>query len=108
MPRIFQATCTPTKTVKIGDLTVEATVLSEGTKSSSGLVLLDDEQATYVTSSASDLKATITSLETILGQVIAILTTLDGLTTSPGTAAAAITALTNAKVNFGATKDTLV
>ena len=106
MSKVLDATCVGS-VVTVEGKTVEADILSQGTASSSGKVLLDGQEATYVTSNASDLEDTIDSIDTILAKIIEIVTTLDGVTVSPGSAAANIALLTALKVQFALTKDNL-
>jgi len=106
--KMLEATCDATGVVKVDGNTVpEAEVLSEGTKISSGALLIDKDLALYLTSSASDVKKVIEDLTAIIQKVIEIATGLDGATNSPGAQATNITALTTLKTSFEATKETL-
>jgi hypothetical protein len=104
--KVLNATCLA-ETVTAEGVPVDAEILSEGVASSSGVLLLDGEVATYVTSSASDVKALITALTAITQKIIEIATGLDAVTVSPGTQAANIVLLTALKVQLDASKDTL-
>ena len=106
MSKILSATCVDNQ-VKIEDLEVDATILSQGKKASTGVALVERDSITYFASNAEDIKDLISSLETIIAQVVTIATALDAVTVSPGTAAAAITALTTLKTQLGLTKDNL-
>lgn len=86
---------------------IDAEILSEGMGSSSGAVIVDKGTAKYFTSNASDIKDLITSLESIIQQVVLIATALDAVTVSPGSATALITQLTTLKTQLGLTKDQL-
>jgi len=83
------------------------TILSQGKKASTGLAIMDGDVVTYVTSSVSDIKDLISSLEVIIQQVVIITTALDGVTTTPGSAAATIAQLTFLKTQLGLTKENL-
>lgn len=106
MSKVLSASCENSK-VTIEGVSIEATILSQGKKQSTGQAILDGEKVVYVTSNALDLKETIESLDTILGQVVTILTGLDGVSTTPGSMTAAITTLTNLRTQFSTTKDNL-
>lgn len=84
-----------------------AVVLSEGKKASSGALLMDREKAMYIPSSATDIKDLIEAIGAILDKVILITTTLDGVTLSPGSAAANIAELTALKIQLELSKETL-
>lgn len=108
MPRILAASCDQTGKVTIdGKVVTNAQVLSEGTKASTGVALLDGSDVTYVTSSAQDLKATIEAIDAMLQKIILIVTTLDAGTLSPGAAAANIALLTTLQTQFALKKDML-
>jgi len=104
------ATCDASGVVKIGTITVPAAdveILSEGTKASEGILILDQALARYLTSSASDVKKVIEDLTAIVEKIIEVATGLDGVTNSPGAQAANITLLTTLKETFAQTKETL-
>ncbi len=80
---------------------VSSTILSQGTKSSSGVVLLEEELSTYVTSNSVDIAKLIEDTNSLLGkvvdaltQVVVSLSALDAVTTTPGSAAATIALVT--------------
>lgn len=106
MSKIIPGTCVG-GVVKFGDQVVEAEVLSQGTESSEGLIVLDGPTATYLTSNASDISDLIDALDGILQKVIQIATSLDAVTVSPGTAAANIALLTTLNTQLALTKDNL-
>ncbi len=56
-----------------------AVIMSEGVAASEGILILDEERAKYITSSAQDLKTTIEDLITILGDVKNALSSIDGV-----------------------------
>ena len=87
MSKILDATCQG-KVVTSQDVQVPAAkILSEGIGESEGLLLLEGARATYITSSASDLKQTLNqvaeALQTIAGALEAIGSNMTGDTTSP-------------------------
>ncbi len=121
MSKIFDATCTADSVVKVQGQAVNATILSEGKKASTGIVALQGSTATYITSNASDVKLLIENINTLVGkiadvvdQVVLALSALDGVTTTPGSAAAAIALVATkellvvtAKTTLNAQKDVL-
>lgn len=106
MSNVIEATC-ENNVVKIAGKTVPATILSQGKASSTGVVLLDAEKATYVTSNATDLATLINTLGDVIQKIIEIATSLDAVTVTPGTAAANIALLTVMKTQLVLTKDLL-
>lgn len=107
MSKILQATCVAGVVTAEGIPVPAADVLSEGVMASTGILVMDEDNATYVTSNASDIKTMIENLGSLLDQVIVVLTGLDAVTVSPGSMAAAIALLTTAKTTFVATKEVL-
>lgn len=108
MSKIIDATCSASGVVTADGVTVQsAEVLSEGTKASSGLLFVEAEKARYLPSNATDIKDLITNLVGIIDQISVIVTTLDGVTTSPGSAAAAIATLGTLKTQLNQSKETL-
>lgn len=103
---MLNATCNA-HVVTVEGKAVTATVLSQGTLPSEGVLLLEKENAKYLTSNATDISAMIQTMCTILDQLILISTGLDAVSTTPGSQAANITALGLLKTAFLATKDTL-
>ncbi len=106
MSKVLPATCLNNQ-VKILDQNVDATILSQGKKSSTGVVLLDKGELTYVTGHALDVKELIESLVTILEKIVLITTGIDGASNSPGGQTANIAQLTVLKTTLSATKDNL-
>lgn len=108
MSKVLDAMCNAAGVVTAEGQTVPvATVLSEGKKASSGVLLMQGEKAAYVTSNASDIKDLISSLVEIINQVAVIATGLDAVTVSPGSQAAAITQLQVLKTQLDLTKEQL-
>ncbi len=105
---MLDATCDVTGLVTAeGATVVDAQVLSQGKKASSGVLLIDQDKARYLTSNATDLHDTISSLGDIIDKISVILTALDAESSSPGGQTANITALGLLKTTLVATKDTL-
>lgn len=108
MSKILEASCSALGIVTSEGVPVPAAeVMSEGNQTSTGLLFLEGETAKYLPSSATDIKALIQNMVSILNSTITILTGLDAVTVSPGTQAANIAALTALKVQLDATKDLL-
>lgn len=106
MSKILAASCVA-GVVTVEGYPITCEVLSQGTKSSTGVVLLDGEVARYLPSSVLDVKELIESMDTILQKIIQIATQLDAVTVSPGAAAANIALLTAMQVQLALTKDNL-
>jgi hypothetical protein len=104
--KLLEATC-ENQTVTAEEITVECDILSQGNKSSTGVVLLDGSEVKYITSNASDIKDLITSLVSIIEQIVTIATGLDTASNSPGGQTSNISQLTTLKTQLNATKDTL-
>lgn len=93
MSRILAATCV-TKIVTAEGFPVPlATILSEGNGPSTGILIMQDGKAYYVTSNALDIKLSLTKLTTALNNVVAALTKLN---TVPIPCAGAVTGSTYA------------
>jgi hypothetical protein len=77
MSKILQASCVGGVVTASGVPVPAATVLSEGVGSSSGVLLLDEDKATYVAKTSPDLKTTLTKIISVLGQLTTALTLID-------------------------------
>lgn len=107
MSRAIQASCAA-GVVKVNALPIAgATILSQGVKASTGLLHLESDKATYVTSNASDIHDLISSVCAIIDKITLIVTALDAESVSPGGQTANITAMGLLKTTLLATKDTL-
>ncbi len=96
MSKILDATCDASSVVKVEGKTVTATILTDGKKASTGVVLLEEGKATYVTSNTSDIKDILTKLKTAIDKLADTLTDIGtgmtGVTTAPPpTLAASVT-----------------
>jgi len=91
--KIFAASCEDGK-VMIEGFEIEATILSEGVGSSTGIVILEGSTAFYISKSSTDLKGTLEStiaafesssdaLTTVANTLTAIGTGMTGPTTAP-------------------------
>jgi hypothetical protein len=85
MSKILAASCKG-KVVKSEGVSVEAQILSEGAGESAGVLVLDGENATYLTSNASDLKTTLDKVSNALTKISETLTAIGGGMTGPSTA----------------------
>ncbi len=106
MIKMVNASCS-VGVVKIDGLEVQADILSQGEKPSTGVGLIDGEKVVYLTSNASDIADLISAIEGVIDQVVTICQTLDGVTTAPGSATAAIAQLTTLKTQMALQKDEL-
>lgn len=107
MSKIIPATCVGGVVTAEGVPVPGAVILSEGVGQSSGYLVLDGSEKTYIPKTSPDLKSSIQSLSSIIEKVAQILTSLDAVSTTPGSVAATIAELTALKVTFSATKDAL-
>jgi len=105
--KILSASCQSGSVTTEGYVISPATILSQGVKASTGIALIEQDQMTYVTSNASDIKDLITNLESIISDVVSALTGIDAVTTAPGSNAALISAITAAKAAITTQKDNL-
>lgn len=106
MSKVVEATC-ESGVVKIGTMPIDSVILSQGSKPSTGKVLIDEDEVTYITSNASDISDLIVRLVAIVAKVGVILSAIDGATNSPGANAATILELTALKTQLNTTKDLL-
>lgn len=119
MSKVVEATCVA-GIVKVGALPVPtATILSEGVAASSGILVLDEDKATYIAKVSTDLKDALDQLSSALGSLTTALTTLDvkvqpttcpagaGVTVTTPLATASITSITSAKAAIDLLKEAL-
>lgn len=106
MSKILDASCVA-GVVTVEALPIDATILSQGFAESTGVVVLEEEKATYITSNSEDIEEIITQIGGLIDKIILIATSLDAVTVSPGTAAANIAALGVLKTTFMLKKDNL-
>ena len=83
MAKILEATCVG-GIVKVGALPVDAEILSEGVAASSGILILDGDQATYIPLASTDLKTTLEKLSAALTDLTSVLTTIATTATAIG------------------------
>ncbi len=111
MSKILDATCVG------GVVTAElvavpsAEILSEGVGASTGILVMEEDKATYVTSNASDLKSALDKIASALTSIASALTILDtkplgALPPVPG-AAAEIIQISALQVQVAALKEVL-
>lgn len=85
MSKVLNATC-EFGLIKVESQIVDGEILSEGIGKSSGIVVIDKENLTYITSNATDLKETIVKLNDIVMKITEILTAIGSGMTGPTTA----------------------
>jgi hypothetical protein len=89
MSKVLQASCVG-GVVTAGDPiplpVLSADILSEGVGPSEGILVMDEDEATYVTSNASDLKTTIDKLASSLNTIGNALTSIASQMLGPATA----------------------
>ncbi len=84
MSKTLPATCAAGIVTALG-VPIDADILSEGVGSSEGVVILDDEDATYIPKTSGDLDTTLDKLINALTQVkVALDETKSGLQTLAG------------------------
>lgn len=93
--KMLEATCDEAGIVKVGEIIVtDADILSEGKQASEGILLIEQDKAKYLTSSATDIESTIEKtvaviddLTNAINQIVSILTNIGagmtGVTTAP-------------------------
>ena len=106
MAKILDATCENNE-VTCEELAIEAQILSEGVKASSGKILIDEDKVTYLTSNASDIKDLIINLGTTLDKLIEVLNICNSGLTSAGAATAKIAELVTEIAELKTQKDNL-
>lgn len=87
MSKILDATCDATGLVTAEGVPVsECEVLSEGKQASAGLMFMQAGKARYLTSSATDIKATLDAVTAALTEIATTLTAIGAGMTGPTTA----------------------
>ena len=105
MSKILEATCLA-DVVKIGAITVpNTTILSQGTKASTGLLFMEEGEKTYLASNASDISDILEKLDAVITKIKTVLTALDSSLGSTQTAN--IVLITTAAAELLAIKDNL-
>lgn len=107
MSKILAATC-ENSIVTVEGKEVEAEILSEGQKSSEGIVLIKGNKVVYISSSALDIKEVIEKLVQIVGKISEISLGIDSVTNSPGGQAAGFAELNTLKTELNLIKDNLI
>jgi len=89
--KMIEASC-ENGIVQADDVPVSAAeILSQGTKASEGMLFLDDDQATYLTSNAEDIKDIVEKLSDILDKVSSLVASIPNDTIFiPGTGGASL------------------
>lgn len=86
MSKVLAATCNATGVVTAESVVVpDAVVLSEGKQASSGTLLMDEDKAWYMASSATDIKTTLEKNIAALDDLTSVLTTIANTLTAIGT-----------------------
>ncbi len=86
MSKILEASCALGIVTSEGVPVLTADILSEGVGSSSGVLILDEDLGTYITSNATDLKTTIEKLASSLNTIATALTSIAAGMLGPATA----------------------
>jgi hypothetical protein len=77
MSKILHASCANNTVTAEGVTISPVTVLSNGVGESEGVLLLDEDKATYVTSNATDLGTSIEKLVDLIGKLTTYITNID-------------------------------
>jgi hypothetical protein len=86
MSKMIEAACSGGIVTASGLPVTVASVLSEGIGASTGILILDEDQAKYLAKTSPDLKATLEKLSTHLSTVSGTLNTIANVLTSIGAA----------------------
>lgn len=86
MSKILEATCEAGVVTSEGAAVPGASILSEGIGESQGLLLMQGDKKTYVTSSAADLKTAIEKVVEAINKIGTVLTAIGAGMTGPTTA----------------------
>lgn len=104
--RLLEAECQG-GVVQVEGTTVQAEILSEGIGQSQGAALLDGNKVLYIASNKQDLKDILDQVGLVIDQIVIVLSSIDAVTTSPGSASAGITAISPLKTQLLALKEVL-
>lgn len=111
MSKMLNATCVGRIVTSSGVPVPSAEILSEGVGSSTGVLLMDEEEAKYITSNSSDLKTALEQIANALTSIASALTLLDAKplgTLGPSPAASAsISQVTAVQAQLSALKEVL-
>lgn len=93
MSKLIEATCNDGVVTALGVTVDNVVILSEGVGASSGVLILDEDSATYIAKTSPDLKTTILKAITALtetadglSKVASTLTSIGSMMTGPTTA----------------------
>jgi hypothetical protein len=84
--KALPATCLSSVVTAMGFAVTPVTILSEGKGQSSGVLIMDGEQAFYIASNAGDLKTTLEKVASALTEIATTLTAIGAGMTGPTTA----------------------
>ena len=104
MTKVLAAECENGQ-VQIESKDVDATVLGQGTKSSTGVAIIDGPEVTYIPNRVSDLEDLIQKIADVLGNVATVLTSHDGAL--GGSQSATIALITQAQTELTTMKENL-
>lgn len=76
MTQILDATCVNGSVTSESVVVSDADILSQGTRSSEGILVIQDDEAKYLTSNAEDLQDAIDKLSDILDQVSSLVASI--------------------------------
>lgn len=86
MSKALEATCVAGVVTAGGIPVPAADILSKGIGPSTGILILDEDRAKYVTSNATDIESTLTQIASALTTISTALTSIGAAMTGPTTA----------------------
>jgi hypothetical protein len=86
MSKMIEATCVSGLVTAESVPVPSADILSQGVGSSSGILILDEDDAKYITSNATDIKTTIEKVNSALSEIASALTAIAAQMLGPATA----------------------
>lgn len=106
MGKALSATCVAGIVTAEGVPVPSTTILSKGVGQSSGVLIMEESQKTYVANTSADLETTLTKLVASLNNIVTVLTALDSAVLS-GANAATIAQITASAVELNTLKANL-
>ena len=91
MTKMIEAMCVDSMVMADGVVVAEAEILSEGVGASEGVIILDEDRVTYLTSNAADIKQLIEMASSILNDASDLMASIvDDTIFIPGTGGASL------------------
>ncbi len=106
MSKFQDATCVGS-VVKVDGKPISATILSQGTKSSTGKAFMEKDKSVYVASNATDIADLITTLNDLITTLATTLTAMDAALLTPGAGTSGIAQIVTKNATLLTQKDNL-